>query len=147
MARAVTNVLIMALILSCGVLYLDSLAKVWPYNSGSEQLIPEVPAVIADETQPESTVRIYGFICNKDGTLLNQRREGMDLVESVIFKGHLVNCTPTKSDYAIDNGKYLMKEEGTYTVDGIEYPRSEVATEWSKFVDTTHQASERRGVH
>lgn len=34
MARSVTNVLIMALILSCGVLYLDSLAK-------GEQLIPD----------------------------------------------------------------------------------------------------------
>lgn len=90
--------------------------------------------VSTDGTDNKSAVpvRVYGFVCNKDGVLWERRREKIDVTEAVWIDGKLVLCRPNKNDTIIDNGSYLMGDKGSFIIDGIKYPRSEIVTQWYK---------------
>ena len=85
------------------------------------------------ENVQNTQVRIYGFVCNKDGELWERHREKIDVTQAVFIDGKLVHCTPDKSDSAIDNGSYLMGREGYVIIDGVKYPRSEIFDRWDKY--------------
>ncbi|HFQ7099474.1 TPA: hypothetical protein ACTYUV_005019 [Citrobacter freundii] len=85
------------------------------------------------ENVQNTQVRIYGFVCNKDGELWERHREKIDVTQAVFIDGKLVHCTPDKNDSAIfDSGSYLMGREGYFVIDGVEYPRSEIFERWDK---------------
>lgn len=77
-------------------------------------------------------VRVYGFVCNKEGVLWERRREKIDVTEAVWIDGKLVHCIPDKSDTIIDGGSYLMGDEGSFIIDDVKYPRSEIVNKWYK---------------
>lgn len=76
--------------------------------------------------------RFYGFVCNKEGELWEIRREKIDVTEAVRVNGKLVHCVPDKNDFAIGDQSHFMSDEGSYIVDGENYPRVEIAKQWFK---------------
>ncbi|EJF5320691.1 hypothetical protein M8K93_004081 [Escherichia coli] len=78
------------------------------------------------------SVRVYGLVCNKQGVLWERRREKIDVTEAVWIDGELVHCIPEKSDILIDGGSYLMGDEGSFIIDNVKYPRSEIVNKWYK---------------
>ncbi|EAN4566498.1 hypothetical protein LW059_004506 [Salmonella enterica] len=109
----------------------DSLIQVDKYEPKSINCGVPAPAVTPNEQNTQ--VRIYGFVCNKDGELWERRREKIDVTQAVFIDGKLVHCTPDKNDSAIfDSGSYLMGREGYFVIDGVKYPRSEIFDRWDK---------------
>lgn len=103
------------------------------YNSLIKDRDDEIPAPAVTSNEQNTQVRIYGFVCNKDGELWERRREKIDVTQAVFIDGKLVHCTPDKNDSAIfDSGSYLMGREGYFVIDGVKYPRSEIFDRWDK---------------
>lgn len=87
---------------------------------------------LKNSKEAEQAVRVYGFVCNKEGELWERRREKIDVTEAVWIDGKLVHCIPDKGDIGIDGGSYLMGGEGSFIIDDVKYPRSEIIHRWDE---------------